>query len=579
MIGIEEISGQRRLRAVLSCGCAVIANLAVLGGGPALAGPAPAEQASGQETPSANSAAAPSPKPERHFDINAFDVLGNTVLDEEALDRALEPFLGPDRAMTDIEAARKALETAYASRGFQTVYVTIPKQTVKGGLVKLQVVENKIGNVEIKGQAHTSPAQVQNDLPSLKPGTVPDLNRLNGELVTLNSKSRDLQVTPQMKEGKEHGTIDVDLAVEDKLALHGGAEINNRYSRDTRQYRVQANASYDNLWGLNHSITGFYSVAPENRDDGEVYTLAYSAPVPGSDLRLSLTGLRSNSNISTLGSTDVLGKGWSVTLAATLPLGSVGSYFHYLQGSVAYKHFNDTVTLCTTGGSSTACSSAATQITSAPITYYPFSLTYVGSWQDSKNQVSANAGLNFSFRGLGSSQTAFDTSRYLADGDFVYAKGALSWLHNLPYGFDAYSELGGQIANGPLISNEQFSIGGDGSVRGYLQSEGLGDQGFRGSLELRSPSLSPYFHVPALNEVKLVTFLDGAKAWLHSPLPDQQSDYSLMSTGVGITAGAFNHLHGSLYLAYPLKATVDKGMSGVTAYGQQRFQFRVWTEF
>jgi hemolysin activation/secretion protein len=413
----------------------------------------------------------------------------------------------------------------------------------------------------------------------LKAGTVPDLGKLNSELVTLNSKSKDLQVTPQLKEGKEHGTIDVDLAVEDKLALHGGVEINNRYSRDTRQYRVQANLSYDNLWGLNHSLTGFYSVAPENRDDGEVYTLAYSAPVPGSDLRLTLTGLLSNSNIATVGSTNVLGKGHSVTLAATLPLGTVGSYFHYLQASVAYKHFKDTVTLCTTGGSTAACASASTQVTSAPITYYPFALTYVGSWQDSNNQVSANAGLNVSFRGLGSNQTAFGTSRYLADGDFVYAKGGLSWLRNLPYGIDAYTELTGQISNGPLISNEQFSVGGDGSVRGYLQSEGLGDKGLRGSFELRSPSLTSYLKVPALNELRFVAFFDGARAWVNNPLPEQQKLYSLRSAGVGVTVGAFNHLHGSLYAAWPLKATAGKGMSGVTSYGQEHIQFRVWSEF
>ncbi len=266
---------------------------------------APAPSAPATKPSSAPTAAAPAPV--RKFEINEFDVEGNTVLDEAAIDAAVEPFMGPDRTMADIDGARAALEKAYAAKGYQTVYVTLPPQTVRGGVVRLKAVETKVGTVAVNGQSYVAPERVQKALPALAPGAVPNLPTLNKELVALNSQSNDLQVTPSMKPGKTPDTIDVNLDVQDKLAVHGGLELNNKYSRDTSPLRLQANIEYDDLWGLNHSLSGLYSVAPQDRNDGEVYALTYSAPLPGTDLKLSLTGLNSNSNVNTLGGTNVLG--------------------------------------------------------------------------------------------------------------------------------------------------------------------------------------------------------------------------------------------------------------------------------
>jgi hemolysin activation/secretion protein len=579
MVPMSSQDSRRSVRAAMVNGCAIAAVLGLVGASNAAMAsdqsPSPSPAAdlasaappSPTATPASSSAAAPAPKTERRFDIRWYLVEGNTVLDNRAIERAVYPYLGPERTMGDIESARGALEKAYASAGYQTVYVTIPKQTVKDGIVRLKAVEAKVGELRIKSGNWVSDETVSAAVPSLKPGAVPNLNDVNRQMTALNSRSNDLQVTPQMKQGKAPGTIDVDLEVKDKLAVHGGLEINNRYSRDTHQYRLQANASYDNLWGQNHSLSGLYNVAPEDPADGEVYALTYTAPVPGSDVKLSLTGLRSNSNVATVGGTGVLGKGWSATLAAVAPLGTLslfddGDYFHYLQVSASYKRFTNIISL-------------GTDSDTAPITYYPVSVSYNGSWHDTLDQIAFGLSANFAFRHLGSDQSGFDYTRYKADGNFFYLRSNGSWLRNLPWGVDLYLSGTAQFANGPLISNEQFSVGGDGSVRGYLQSEGLGDKGIQGTLEVRGPNLGPYAG-DWFNELRFVTFFDGARTWLNSPLDDQQKVYSLRSTGVGVTAEFFDHLHASIYNAWSLHYA---GSSGVTHYGKQRIQFRVWTEF
>src|ERR1019366_7021340 len=45
-----------------------------------------------------------------HFDILEFQVEGNTVLPDQAIEQAVMPFLGPDQKMDSVEAARAALE-------------------------------------------------------------------------------------------------------------------------------------------------------------------------------------------------------------------------------------------------------------------------------------------------------------------------------------------------------------------------------------------------------------------------------------------------------------------------------------
>src|ERR1700754_4200360 len=77
-------------------------------------------------------AAAESDKPaaaQQKFDVLELRVLGNTTLDARAIEAAVYPYTGPDKAMADIEAARAALERTYHDRGFGTVFVDIPEQT------------------------------------------------------------------------------------------------------------------------------------------------------------------------------------------------------------------------------------------------------------------------------------------------------------------------------------------------------------------------------------------------------------------------------------------------------------------
>jgi hemolysin activation/secretion protein len=130
------------------------------------------------------------------------------------------------------------------------------------------------------------------------------------------------------------------------------------------------------------------------------------------------------------------------------------------------------------------------------------------------------------------------------------------------------------------LNSEQFAGGGASTVRGYLESTVLGDNGIVGTLELRTPSLLGFLNPKKdedgrdpPNEWRFYGFLDAARLTLNDPLPDQQQSFNLHSIGFGSRMRLFNHLHGSVDIAWPLIK------QGTTEANDPFVSFRVWADF
>ncbi len=211
--------------------------------------------------------------------IREYRVQGAHQLSRGEIEEAVYPFLGPGRTPADVEDARAALEKAYKEKGFQTVVVQVPPQSAAGGVVFLQVVENKVGRLRVRGSRYFSLPQIKKEAPSLAEGSVPNFNEVTRDVVALNQLA-DRRVTPSLRTGAVPGTVDIDLEVQDTLPLHGSLELNNRYSAGTTELRLNGAISYNNLWQLGHSIGFSFQLAPERLDDAKVFSAYYLARVP-----------------------------------------------------------------------------------------------------------------------------------------------------------------------------------------------------------------------------------------------------------------------------------------------------------
>ena len=127
------------------------------------------------------------------------------------------------------------------------------------------------------------------------------------------------------------------------------------------------------------------------------------------------------------------------------------------------------------------------------------------------------------------------------------------------------------MADSPLISNEQFSAGGMDSVRGYYESQVLGDNALFASLQLQTGNLIT--GVDWLKTSTAFAFLDGAWLHLRKALPGEEQNSQLYGTGFGFNLRAWRSLVSDVDVAWALKdaGTIDRGHA--------RADFRLAYEF
>lgn len=261
-----------------------------------------------------------------------------------------------------------------------------------------------------------------------------------------------------------------------------------------------------------------------------------------------------------VGGLNVIGTGAIYGARLTKPLAARGGYNHSLVFGFDYKNFKQGI------------SAAGEDQTTTPISYTAFQAGYDGSWRTDKAVTSFNTAVNLAVRGLGNSTQEFEDRRYKAQANYAYLTLGARHFRELPRDFGLIFRTRGQVTNTPLISNEQFSVGGQLSVRGYHLTQQLGDHGVNFSVELQSPLLQPsdwewirYFrpHV----------FFDYAAIWIKEPLPENPDFYKLAGFGAGFRMHLQKNLIGEFDWAYPLyrQSKVDAG--------DQRIDFRLNYEF
>ena len=319
------------------------------------------------------------------FDIFDIQIEGNTILPRMVIEKVIYPFMGEHKTIEDLEAARKTLEQKYKDSGFVTVFVDIPEQDVKDGVVRLSVTEGKVGRLRIKDSRYYSLGRIRESVPSLSEGSVPNFPAVQKEMASLN-RSAGLRVSPVLRAGTAPGTVDVDLNVKDQSPLYASLELNDRFSPNTSRFRLIGTFRYDNLWQRGHSVNLQYQTSPENLDQVQVFSGNYLMGLGNSGIMLAVYGVHADSNVAVLGNVNVIGKGDIIGTRLVLPLNGLDNYYHSLTLGFDYKNFDQTVQLGT-GGLVT------------PIRYFPISLLYSGTQQDTSGATQFGMSVNFSTRG------------------------------------------------------------------------------------------------------------------------------------------------------------------------------------
>ena len=152
--------------------------------------------------------------------MRKINVIGNTLISSEELAPLLDVGEGGEMTLGILTLHANEVAAAYAKRGFFLAKAFFPAQKFRNGVVTLQVLEGKLGGVEVTGNNKIASEQFLNRMVSLRDEEVLNESSLERVLLDLNSLM-GVQVKSVLRPGKLPGTTDLVLPEFIKPALDG----------------------------------------------------------------------------------------------------------------------------------------------------------------------------------------------------------------------------------------------------------------------------------------------------------------------------------------------------------------------
>ena len=477
------------------------------------------DRAPGEAPPQTPASAANEPP---RFEIVRFAVAGNSVLAAAAVDLALAPYTGLERSFADVEAAVNALQRAYAQAGFGAVQVMLPEQRLTDGTVRLQVVEPPLRSVRITGAQHLDAAAVRRSLPALREGATPNTDDLAAQIRLANENpARRLSVDLKSDAA---GAIDATVTVSDDKPWKIGAVVDNTGTPATGRVRTGVFLQHANFADRDHVLTTQYVFAPELLDRVAIAALNYRIPLVSLGDSIDLYGVHAD-----------VDSGVVSDLFAVRGRGSVLGvrYQHNLKPTPALRQrllfgfeeraYDNRVGSIDGGGDDLV----------GDVTVHPASVGYAATWADARRQVDAGATLVGNIAGGSNGHPQdFEAARAGARPGYSLLRWSLAVAEALPHDWQLRLVAEGQATRDALVSGEQFGIGGQDSVRGFLEREFINDKGVRASVELRGPDFGE--RLGAGIAAQALAFYDIGHVSRNHALPGEVASTRIASVGAGL---------------------------------------------
>lgn len=477
--------------------------------------------------------------------IERFGFEGNTAFPDEELSELLADYVGRPITSEELQQARELLTQHYTSKGYINSGAIIKRQTLEDGVLTFDIVEGKLTEIALKSsnkrrlrdgfiegnvrQGLTTPLnmnQLRDRLQLLRQNT--NIDRVNAELKPTGIPGESLLEINL----EETSPYDVELIFDNSRAPSIGAE------------RLYLAVAHNNLTGNSDSLGVLYGLTRNGFEDmkfGDDKDIAgyYTLPVNHRGTTFELSASKNDTLIveEPFDQFDITSESTTFGFSIRHPL---------------YRKFDREISLSLT------CERRNNE------TFFegePFSFS-LGS-QDGETTVSV---VRFGIDGLKRSQhgviaaysavsvglDVLDSTQNpnpLPDGSFVSWQGQLQYICRLfATDIQLVSKVSTQLSADPLLSLEQFSLGGSMSVRGYRENQIIRDNGVAGSLELRVPLIT---NKAGRFLMRLAPFVDYGYGWNkrdgQEGVPESED---ICSVGLGLLFDPHPRVTGELYWGY-----------------------------
>lgn len=494
------------------------------------------------------------------FVLKDIQLEGVTAYPQTELAKIYEGYIGTEIRLTDIYAISQSITRKYRDDGYLITQSVIPQQTIDDGIVTIRVVEGYIDQVFVRDDSDSLAAQrlrgLADQLKKSNPLKAEDLERwllLVNDLPGVGARSI---ISPsQTAVGGADITI---IPTYDPYEF--SFAVDNYGSKFLGPVQLSAAAQFNNLFNVADMIKAQFVTTPTN--DELIYgAVSYDMPINDYGTRLALDFTHSDTEPGhTLEIFEVEGYSTNLGLEVTHPF--VRSRNQNLFGSLRF----DYRMLSSENIVDSVDRDETVPAIRAGVDYNVFD----NLWRPAVNEMSftVSHGLDI----FNASQKG-DNTLTRANGDPQYTKAELelSRLQTLTSNVNLLMGVRGQLADGPLLSSEEFGVGGRSFGRGYDSSEIIGDHGVAAKLEVQwnNPVSSDLF-----NNYQLFGFYDVGRVWNDDETVANIQRASLASTGFGMRADVTDNISGEVMATIPLTRDVQ-----TTGTQHPRYFFSLVSEF
>jgi len=461
------------------------------------------------------------------FEITRFAVEGNSVLPQGLIDDTLAPLLGKGRDFSHVQQALEALDNAYREQGYNAVRVSVPEQSLNQGVVRLRVMEMRVGSLRIEGNAVFDEANIRRSLPGLRPGSTPNIHEVAANLRLANDNpAKRTSVQFRESAGADgRSSLDVLVRATGGKAWKLGLSLDNAGNGTAGSARAGLAYQHANIAGLDHVARLRFTTSLEQPGKVSTFGAGYHIPLYplGDSLDLFAGRAKAGSGPISVGVFDLNVRGTGTMIAAR--------YNQHL------RQFGDIESRLIYGIDHRAYGNDA-QVAGVPrdqqIAVHPLSLAYAGRWLLDHGETRFHAGVARNLPG-GSKGSAADLDRARAGADARYTliRYGASLQLNLPADWQLGLNATGQHTHDRLVWTEQFTLGGARSVRGFREAEVAGDKGYGVTTEIQTPELCAG-SMPYGTLCRAVGFYDTGRVARNGALPGEELRSFIASIGLGL---------------------------------------------
>ncbi|MBD2356049.1 ShlB/FhaC/HecB family hemolysin secretion/activation protein [Tolypothrix sp. FACHB-123] len=467
----------------------------------------------------------PNPTPEQPFPdklpetivVDKFEIVGSTVFSQEELAAAIAEFTKRPISLAEIFQARSKITDLYVKKGYITSGAYIPPQTIKSGVVKIQIVEGKLEEIQITGTRRLNPNYVRSRL-AIATGAPLNREKLLEALQLLQLNPLIQNLSAELSAGSRPGVSVLQVEVREAKTFSSQIVLDNGRSPSVGSFRRRLQINQANLLGFGDGFNFAYT----NTDGSNAFDLGYTLPLNARNGTLSFNFGTTSSN--------VIEEPFNI-----LDIESSSRYYEitYRQPIIQTPTQEFALGLTASRRESEASYIEGDRLPFPSLGADAEGKTRISALRFFQEWTSRNSREVIALRSqfnLGIDVLNPTINQSAPDSQFFSWQGQAQWARLLAPETLLLIRANTQLASRALLPLEQLGLGGIDTVRGYRQDYLLTDNGAFASAEVQVPIL----RLPKMNSVlQIIPFVDFGVAW-NSSNRDNPDPNTLASVGLGL---------------------------------------------